>query len=175
MTEGGSPAAVRAAQPGDADAIAAIHNEGVEDRIATFRAEPRQASDVVHALETGRPLLVAEHAGVIAGWAGVGPYDDRNAWYAGVGEATVYVGRGARGHGIGGELLEALEREAESAGTFKLIAKIFDTNEASLRLFERARYRRVGVHRRHGRLDGNWKDVVVLEKLLGDAKRDPNG
>ena len=169
MTGGGPTATVRPARKDDAEAIAAIHNEGVEDRIATFRAEPRQASDVVLALEGGRPLLVAERAGVIAGWAGVGPYDDGNPWYAGVGEATVYVGRDARGSGIGGELLAALGRAAKSAGTFKLIAKVFDTNSASLRLFERGGYRRVGVHSRHGRLDGEWKDVVVLEQFLGES------
>ncbi len=49
---------------------------------------------------------------------------------------------------------------------FKLVAKVFTTNEASLRLFERMGYQRVGTHFRHGRLRGEWKDVVVLEKLL---------
>jgi phosphinothricin acetyltransferase len=164
--------AIRPARLGDAERIAEIHNEGVEERIATFRAEPRAPRDVRAALEHGRPLLVAELDGKIAGWAAVGPYEDPNDWYAGIGEATVYVAREARGAGVGGALLAALEETAAAEGRYKLIAKIFDTNLPSLGLFEAAGYRRVGIHRRHGLLDGHWKDVVILEKLLGPAADD---
>jgi L-amino acid N-acyltransferase YncA len=170
---------IRPAEPGDSEAIAEIHTQGVAERIATFRAEPRSVEDVRAQMGSGRPLLVAERDGKVLGWAGVGPYDDSSPWYAGVGEATVYVAREARGAGAGRALLEALERAAVAAGGYKLIAKIFDTNEPSLRLFETCGYERVGVHRRHGRLDGAWKDVVVLEKLLGEAaegsQMDPAG
>ena len=122
-------------------------------------------------IESGRPVLVAERAGAVIGWASIGTYDDSSEWYAGVGEATLYVERSARRGGVGRALLEALDDGAIEAGHYKLIAKIFDTNEPSLRLFEACGYGRVGVHRRHGRLDGEWKDVVVLEKLLGEAAR----
>jgi L-amino acid N-acyltransferase YncA len=162
-------ATIRAARPGDAEAIAEIHNEGVADRIATFRAEPRPLAEVDTALESGRPLLVAERDGGVIGWAGIGPYDDASPWYEGIGEAAVYVGRASRGRGAGRALLAALEDAAVAAGYYKLIAKIFDTNEPSLRLFEQAGFRVVGTHRRHGRLDGLWKDVVVLEKPIGEA------
>ena len=160
---------VRAADAGDAAAITAIHNEGVADRVATFRAKPRPVADVKAAIGSGRPLLVAERDGTVVGWAGIGPYDDANDWYAGIGEATVYVARSERRSGSASALLDALEAAAATDGRHKLIAKIFDTNEASLRLFERAGYATVGTHRRHGRLAGEWKDVVVLEKLLGEA------
>lgn len=162
--------AVRKAEPGDAGAIAAIHNEGVAERVATFRTEPRSAEDVREAIAGGRPLIVGERDGRVVGWAGLGPYDDRNPWYSGVGEATVYVARDARSSGVGRGLLAVLEREAEDFGAFKLIAKVFASNERSLRLFERSGYRRVGVHRRHGRLDGDWKDVVVFEKSIADQR-----
>jgi phosphinothricin acetyltransferase len=160
---------IRSAQTGDASAIADIHNQGVADRIATFRTEPRPVAEVEQIVAGEALLLVAERDGAIVGWAGLGPYDDPNPWYAGVAEATVYVDRGTRGAGIGRELLAALEHGAEAQGRYKLIAKIFDTNEASLRLFARAGYATVGTHRRHGLLDGEWKDVVVLEKLIGAA------
>jgi L-amino acid N-acyltransferase YncA len=160
---------IRRAQPADAAAVAEIHNQGVAERVATFRSEPRSAADVESALESERPMLVAERNGELVAWAGIGPYDDASDWYAGIGEAAVYVARGFRRTGAGLALLEALERAAVDAGLYKLIAKIFDTNEPSLRLFERAGYRTVGVHVRHGRLDGDWKDVVVLEKLIGPA------
>lgn len=158
---------VRTAAPADAEVIAAIHNQGVADRVATLRTEPREADDVLGAIAAARPLLVAESAGgEVMGWAGVGPYDDRSEWYLGVGEATVYIARGARGTGFGRILLAALEASAYQAGYFKLIAKVFDTNAASMRLFIGADWDEVGMHRRHGLLDGEWKDVVVLEKFL---------
>ena len=71
--------------------------------------------------------------------------------------------------GSAATLLAALEEAAAADGRYKLIAKIFDTNQPSLRLFERAGYTIVGTHLRHGRLDGEWKDVIVLEKLIGPA------
>ncbi len=161
---------IREAAAGDAAAIARIHNEGVADRIATFRAEPRTVADVEATIATGRPLLIAVQDDALIGWAGIGPYDDNSEWYAGIGEAAVYVARDARRGGAGGALLAALEGAAETAGRYKLIAKIFDTNLPSLALFEGAGYRRVGTHIRHGRLGGEWKDVVVLEKLVGDGR-----
>ena len=160
---------IREAEAGDAPAITEIHNQGVADRIATFRSEPRAVADVEAAIASGRALLVAARDAVVVGWAGIGPYDDANDWYAGIGEAAVYVAREARGAGVGRELLAALEEAAEADGRYKLIAKIFDTNHPSLRLFERAGYTVVGVHIRHGRLDDEWKDVIVLEKLIGQA------
>lgn len=160
---------VRPARSGDVAAIAAIHNEGVADRIATFRAEPRPLAEVEAVVTSGRPLVVAEADGDVIGWAGLGPYDDASPWYAGIGEAAVYVARESRRSGAGRTLLRGLEHAAAAQGYYKLIAKIFDTNDLSLRLFERDGFYRVGTHHRHGRLDGEWKDVVVLEKLIGEA------
>ena len=61
----------------------------------------------------------------------------------------------------------ALEPVAEAAGFHKLVGKIFTTNAASIALVRACGWHDVGVHRRHGRLDGEWKDVLVVEKLLG--------
>ena len=62
------------------------------------------------------PLLVAEDAGDVVGWARAGRYSDRCA-YDGVGEYAVYVTRAARGNGVGRELLDALATDAERRGT----------------------------------------------------------
>lgn len=157
---------IRPARGADAAAIAAIHTQGIEDRVATFRTEPRSADEVGEALANDRPALVAERDGDVVGWAVVGPYEDQALYYAGVGEATLYVERAARGGGVGALLLRALERAAAEAGFHKLIAKVFDTNEASVNLFARAGWRTVGTHRRHGQLDDEWKDVALLERSL---------
>ena len=107
---------------------------------------------------------------MVVGWASVGPYDDAHEYYSGVGEATLYVGRDARRGGTGRALLEALAEEAELRGYHKLIGKIFTSNQPSIALVRSGGWREVGVHRRHGRLDGEWKDVLVVERLLGEAR-----
>jgi phosphinothricin acetyltransferase len=162
---------IRPARAEDAAAIAAIYNEGIEDRVATFETTSRSASDVAAWLRGPLPVVVAERDGEVVGFARVSPYSDRCV-YDGVGEHGVYVARAARGTGLGRALLDALCAAASSAGLYKLTARIFDTNAASLAAHRAAGFREVGVQRRHGRLDGEWRDVVLVERLLGDAARD---
>ena len=161
---------VRRAEPADAEAIAAIYNQGIEERQATFQTRPHDPGELeLKTEQRGGLLLVAEVDGEIVGWAGWAGYDDPAEHYAGVGECAVYVARDARRKGVAAALLEGLADEAPKAGLHKLIAKIFTANAASIELFRGAGYREVGVHRRHGRLDGEWKDVLVMERLLADA------
>jgi phosphinothricin acetyltransferase len=104
----------------------------------------------------------------LIGWAKASPYTDRHPYYDGVREATLYVDRGARRTGAGLRLLGALEDAAAGAGAHKLVGKIFTSNGPSIAMVGRLGWREVGVHERHGRLDGEWKDVLVVEKLLQD-------
>jgi phosphinothricin acetyltransferase len=158
---------VRPAQASDAEAIAAIHNQGISERVATFETNEKRAEDVRSLIEDGALVLVFERDGDVAGFAKVGPYDDGSHYYAGIGEATLYVERSSRRGGVGLALLQALCDAAEERGRHKLVAKVFASNEPSLALFERCGFRRVGVHERHASLDGEWKDVVMMERSLG--------
>jgi L-amino acid N-acyltransferase YncA len=153
----------------DASAIARIYNEGIEDRVATFETEPRSAEHVLGWLEADRPLVVAEDAGAVVAWAIAHPYSSRAA-YAGVGDFSVYVGRESRGRGLGRATVEALVAECEARGYWKLVSRIFPENKASLALCRSVGFREVGVYRRHGKLDGEWRDCVIVELLLGDAE-----
>jgi L-amino acid N-acyltransferase YncA len=164
---------VRAAGADDADAIARIHNQGIAERMATFQTATQRAPKVAELIERGQPVLVAERGGRVVGWASLAPYDDAHAYYATVGEATLYVDRGARRGGTGRALLEGLAEEAERRGYHKLVGKIFTSNEPSIALVRSTGWQEVGVHRRHGRLDGEWKDVLVVERLLGHSRREP--
>jgi L-amino acid N-acyltransferase YncA len=159
---------IRPATADDATAVAAIYNEGIEDRLATFETRPRDAGDVAAWLDEGLPFLVATAGGEVAGWARVSPYSDRCV-YEGVGEHGVYVARAARGGGVGRRLLAALCDEAERAGIYKLTSRVFTDNAASRAAHVAAGFEEVGVQRRHGRLDGRWKDCVLVERLLGEA------
>jgi L-amino acid N-acyltransferase YncA len=159
-------ASVRSATPGDAEAVCAIYNAAIEERASTFETEPRDPADFEARLgDTGFPQVVGEGREGILGWAGLAAYSDRSC-YAGVSECSVYVARRARGHGLGTSLTEALAAAAQGAGFHKLVGKVFTDNEACIRLIERCRFRSVGVHRRHGRLEGEWRDVLVVERLL---------
>jgi L-amino acid N-acyltransferase YncA/mannose-6-phosphate isomerase-like protein (cupin superfamily) len=156
---------VRAATAADAEAICVIYNAALAERGSTFETEPRSAGDFVHRIEDGRfPFLVAAAPEVI-GWAGLGPYSSR-ACYAGIAECSVYVAADARGRGVGTSLTETLASAAERRGFHKLIGKLFTENTASVRLVERCGFTSVGLHRRHGQLDGEWRNVLVVERLL---------
>ena len=162
----------RPAARADADAICAIYNAGIAGRQATFETSPRTAEDVLGWYDDALPFLVAvDDRDRVVGWARVSPYSDRCV-YEGVGEHGVYVDPGSRGQGIGRTLLEALSAVAEEAGFYKLTSRVFTTNEASLAVHRAAGFYEVGVQPRHGRLDGEWKDCVLVERLLGPARVD---
>jgi phosphinothricin acetyltransferase len=160
---------IRPALPEDAEAVARIYNHGIAERQATFETRPRTADEVRTWLEHGRPFLVAVgDDGALHGFARLTPYSTRKA-YAGIGEHGIYVDPQARGQGVAITLLNKLATAAEAAGYYKLTSRIFTTNEASLRLHRRAGFTEVGIQRRHGRLDGEWKDTMLVERLLGEA------
>ncbi len=158
---------IRLAASEDAAAIADIYNQGMAERGATFETEPRTAADIhVRLLDPSRfPTLVAEHAGRIAGWASLSGYRDR-ACYVGIAEFSIYLDRTARGRGIGRCLLEALIEAARERGYWKLVSRIFPFNSASRALCRTCGFREVGVYEKHGRLDGQWTDVVIVERLI---------
>lgn len=157
---------IRTATLGDAEAICGIYNAAMDERGSTFETTPRTAKDFEARIGDARfPLLVSAEGGKVMGWAGLARYSDRQC-YAGIGEASVYVDASARGRGVGTELAEALASAAQSGGFHKMIGKLFTDNVASIRLVERCGFDSVGLHRRHGKLDGTWRDVLVVERLL---------
>ena len=162
----------RLATPTDAEAIAAIYNEGIADRIATFETEPRTPQQLIqHLIDKGDryPTVVVERDGQVVAWAGAGAYRSRPA-YAGVAEHSVYVARAARGTGAGRAALEALCQVYADRGFWKIVSRIFPENTASLALHERCGFRVVGVYHRHGKLEGEWRDCVIVERLLDRSR-----
>jgi phosphinothricin acetyltransferase len=143
-------------------AVRAIYEEGIATGDATFErsAPPWPAWDTAH-LPFAR--LVAEDGDAVLGWAALSRVSDRCA-YAGVAEVSVYVKGAARRRGVGAALLEALVRESEANGIWTLTAGIFPENTASVRLHERAGFRVVGTRERIGKLDGRWRDALILER-----------
>jgi L-amino acid N-acyltransferase YncA len=145
----------------------------MEERQATFETEPREADDFEEPLAHSEklPFLVAVDGERVLGFARLIEYSPRPC-YAGVGEASIYLDRSARGAGLGRRLLEALTDEAERRGYWKLVGLLFPENRASVGLLAGSGWREVGLFERHGRLDGRWRDVLLLERLTGEAAED---
>jgi phosphinothricin acetyltransferase len=165
----------RRARPFDAASIARIYNEGIADGDATFETVPRTAEQIVQMLAArgdDYPSVVVERSGDVVAWAGCGPYRSRPC-YAGVAEFSVYVERAARGAGAGTTALSALIAACEARGAWKLVSRIFPENQASRALCASLGFREVGVYRRHGKVNGRWRDCVIVEKLIGEAAASP--
>ncbi|MEW6046690.1 MAG: arsinothricin resistance N-acetyltransferase ArsN1 family A [Bacillota bacterium] len=164
---------IRHATASDAAAIARIYNQAIEERIATFETEPRTPEERRRWLESHgprHPVLVAQVAGQVAGWASIGPYRPRSC-YDGVGEFSIYVDAAWRGRGVGRRLLTALIETAERLGYWKLVSRVFDFNVASRALCRSCGFREVGTYEKHGRLDGRWIDCVIVERLIPENIR----
>lgn len=149
----------------DSRALAAareIYAAGILTGNATFETEP---PDWAHWDATHLPdhRYVALDGGRVLGWAAVSPVSERCA-YAGVVENSVYVHPDAQGRGVGLALLQAVISSTEAAGIWTIQTGIFPENTASIALHQRVGFHTVGTRSRLGRLDGRWRDVVLLER-----------
>ena len=155
----------RAAIQEDAEAIARIYNEGIEERIATFETRPRMAGEIRDWFDGTHPVIVVEEDGAVISFANTSAYSPRGC-YSGVAGFSVYTAREARGRGAGTLAIKALMEATEEAGFWKLVSRVFVENTPSRELLLSLGFREVGVHEKHARLDGIWRDVVVVERLL---------
>ncbi len=159
---------IRRATPDDATVIAAVYNQGIEDRVATLETELRTAAERREWLATHGaryPVLVAEQGGRVVAWGSLNRFNPRPA-YDHVADFSIYVDRAMRGKGVGHALLARLIDEARRIGFHKMVLAAFPTNAAGMRLYEAMGFTRVGTYREHGLLDGRWVDVIVMERIL---------
>jgi phosphinothricin acetyltransferase len=155
---------VRAARPADAARVAEIYNEGIRDGHAKLDMRLINSEQVLALMcAPDHHILAAEWGETVLGWASLIP--EREA-PPGVEEASVYVSRGDRFQGLGRILMEALIRLAEERGYYKIIGRIFSSNEASRRLCRSFGFREVGVLEKHGRVGDRWVDIVLVERLI---------
>jgi L-amino acid N-acyltransferase YncA len=152
----------------DASAIARIYNEGIADRVGTFETCERTPDDVRGWFDGRHPVVVIEtEDGDVKAFASTSEYRGRDC-YAGIAEFSVYVTRDARGSGAGRLAMDAIIDAARHAGFWKLVSRVFVENAASRRLLASVGFREVGIYERHARLDGAWRDVVIVERLISE-------
>ncbi|HEV8587544.1 MAG TPA: GNAT family N-acetyltransferase [Pyrinomonadaceae bacterium] len=146
----------------DWEQVREIYLEGIVTGNATFETEAPswEAWDAAH-LKFAR--LVARDGKGIVGWAALSPVSQRCV-YSGVAEVSVYVSTARRQSGVGRKLLAALISASEENGIWTLQAGMFPENTASWALHERLGFREVGRRERIGKLNGVWRDTILLER-----------
>jgi phosphinothricin acetyltransferase len=155
----------RPATRDDAEAITRIYNDGIADRVGTFETRPRTVEEVRHWFDGRHPIVLVERDGAIIAFASSSPYRARQC-YDGIAEFSVYVARPERGQGAGRVAMQALIDAVRAAGFWKLVSRVFVENAASRRLLASVGFREVGIYEKHARLDGKWRDVVIVERLV---------
>lgn len=148
--------------PADWESVRRIYLEGLATRLATFETEA-PAWDEWDRRHLSFARLVAAASGEVKGWAALSPVSTRSV-YSGVAEVSVNIAQNCRGQGIGRTLLERLIETSEEHGIWTLQASIFPENESSVALHKACGFREVGVRERIGRLDGRWRNTVLLER-----------
>ena len=162
----------RHASQSDAEAITRIYNEGIQDRIGTFETRERTPDEVRQWFNGRYPIVVVEsERGEVVGFASTSSYRARDC-YSGIADFSVYITRSARGHGAGRVAMQAIIDAARDAGLWKLVSRVFLENAASRALLASVGFREVGVYHKHARLDGRWRDVVVVERLIPENQPD---
>lgn len=161
---------IRSFRKEDWPQVKEIYEQGIATGNATFDTETPAFEKWVSSVADGL-CLVAEDEEGIHGWVKVSKVSSRCA-YAGVGEVSIYIRDRSRGKGVGKKLLQAIIEESEKKGYWTLQAGIFPENSASLSLHEKAGFRKIGVQERIGKLNGVWRDVVLLERRCRKAGND---
>jgi len=164
---------VRPAIATDTEAVAAIYNEGIRGRMATFETRERSANDIKKWLDGDYPFLVAVRAigdDEVVGWVHASSYREREC-YAGIAEFSVYVASFARGERVGDALMKTFIEKCSEVGIWKIVSRVFPENTASRAMCSRNGFREVGVYEKHACLDGTWRDVIIVERLLSANQR----
>jgi L-amino acid N-acyltransferase YncA len=147
---------------GDSQKVLEIYRMGLETRNATFETvvPSWQEWDSKH-LRHSR--FVSEEDGIVTGWAALSPFSSREV-YKGVAELSIYVSTFSRGKQIGSALLEKTIASSELKGIWTLVSSVFPENAATLRLHEKFGFRVIGRRERIAKLEGIWRDTILLER-----------
>lgn len=155
---------IRALTDTDWESVRSIYLDGIATGKATFETiAPTWEGWNANHLPFARLVATLPLTDQVRGWAALSAVS-RRAVYAGVAEVSVYVAADARGLGIGKELMGRLIAESERNGIWTLQAGIFPENAASIVLHKTFGFKVVGIRARIGKLNGRWRDTVLLER-----------
>jgi L-amino acid N-acyltransferase YncA len=163
---------LRDATEADMGEVRDIYNHAVEHTTAIWNETLVDLANRVDWLTArkarGFPVLVAEKAGRVAGYASYGDWRAFDGYRHTV-EHSVYVGKDCRGLGIGEGLMRALIARASASDIHVMIAGIEAENTASIRLHEKLGFRVAGTFSQVGTKFGRWLDLTCMELRIDAA------
>lgn len=154
---------IRPMRPEDGAAVIEIFQQGINGGNATFDtvAPTWEAWDTKH-YNLCRFVLEDEENRVV-GWCALQPVSNRDC-FKGVAEVSIYVDGSVQGKGLGTVLMKKLILDSEEHGYWTLQAGIFPENTVSLRIHEKHGFRVVGTREKIGEMNGQWRDIVLMER-----------
>ncbi len=155
----------RVAVKSDAAAICEIYNQGILEGNATFETRFREIEDIIQWFGGENHIVVTCDRKKVIAFAASFVYSNREC-YSGVAEFSVYVHNDHRGKGVGRSVMNALFSELRNQGYWKIVSRVFPENLGSRALLGKLGFREVGIYKRHGRMNGKFRDVIIVEFML---------
>lgn len=167
---------LRAVEPGDSAAIAAVYAPYVSSSVVSFETHVPDAEAIAERIAAAGdlyPWLVAEDGGgAMVGYAYASAFRARPAYRFAV-ESSIYLAPAAQGQGLGRRLYGSVVETVRAQGFVQCIGAITLPNPASVRLHEALGFTKAGVYRRVGYKLGGWHDVGLWQLELAQATVPP--
>ena len=168
---------IRSSRDGDITAITAIYAHHVLHGTGSFETEPPSVADMTtrraDVLSKGLPYLVAEDDGKIVGFAYGNWFKPRPAYRYSV-EDSIYLAPDLHRKGLGRAMLAELLARCEAVGIRKMMAIIGDSaNAGSVGVHRALGFEQVGVIEACGWKFGAWRDIVIMQRVLGLGNTHP--
>ena len=153
---------IRKFEQNDYPFVKDIYQQGIDTGNATFQLIAKTWDEWNNSMHSHSRIVAVEN-NTILGWAALSPISSREV-YAGVAEVSVYVAMNTQGKGVGQKLLTELISTSENNHIWMLQAAIFPENMASIKLHNNTGFRQLGVREKLGKMNGVWRDVVLMER-----------
>jgi L-amino acid N-acyltransferase len=164
---------VRNAEISDVPAMLKIYNNIIATSTAVYTSEPRSLEDRLEwfkdRVAKDFPVLVADHADTIAGFATYGEWRGSWAGYFYTVEHSIHVAAGLRGQGVGSQLMQVLIERAKKQGKHVMLGGVDAANEQSLKFHRSLGFEPVSHFKEVGRKFDRWLDLVFVQKFLDSA------
>jgi L-amino acid N-acyltransferase YncA len=153
----------------DVPATTRIYKHYVDHTAITFDTEAPDEAGIAEKyaglLKLGHPLIIAERAGAVVGYAYASYYRPRAA-YRFTCEDSIYLDPTETGRGLGKLMLTELLAQSKAFGFKQMLAVITGDTANSIGIHEKFGFERVGYYKAVGYKFDRWHDIVHLQKAL---------
>jgi RimJ/RimL family protein N-acetyltransferase len=148
--------------------INSLVDEGAEisinEKVTSRDAEIAWLSRVLADLERGEEFfMVAEVEGKVVASSSM---DRLRGYEKHVGVIGIVIKEGSRDLGIGTEMMQALEEQAEEMGLKVLTLSAFATNRRAIHVYEKVGFVQTGLIPKKHFKDGKYIDEVIMTRVL---------